>query len=194
MTSPNHGASALRIRSARWSLRCAVACVFFTVAISSSAPAQQGAITSLSAGLNPAQAARAENLGKNLKCMCGGCDMASGMCTHSGGNFAGPCDSAKAELKEISDRVSKGESDEQVQQGFVQEYGPTVVIEPPKKGFDLLVWVMPVILPVIAVLFVWGLVHRWKERAAVAPVAAGGAPIDPELLARAHREMDSHDD
>ena len=194
MTSPNHNASALRSPIAKWSVRSVAACAFFVLAISGSASAQQGAITSLSAGLNPAQAARAENLGKSLKCMCGGCDMAAGMCTHSGGNFAGPCDPAKGELKEISDRVSKGESDDQVQEGFVQEYGPTVVIEPPKKGFDLLVWVMPVILPVMAVLFVWGLVHRWKERAAVAPVAAGGAPIDPELLARAHREMDSQDE
>lgn len=166
---------------------CAAAVLFVFVLVCASAPAQQGAITAPSAsGLTPAQTARAEELGKRVKCMCGGCDDAAGMCTHSGGNFAGPCDTAKAELKEISDRVGKGESDDQILQAFVQEYGPTVLIEPPKRGFDLLAWVMPIALPIVAVLLVWGVVTRWRERAAGAP--AGGPPIDPALLARAHRE------
>jgi len=162
-------------------------------AICLTAQAQQGAITAPSAaGLTPAQTARAEELGKRVKCMCGGCDDAAGMCTHSGGNFAGPCDTAKAELKEISDRVGKGESDDQILQAFVQEYGPTVLIEPPKRGFDLLAWVMPVALPIFAVLLVWGVVTRWRERAAMAP--AGGPPVDPALLARAHRESGDGDE
>lgn len=127
-----------------------------------------------------------------MKCMCGGCDDAAGMCTHSGGNFAGPCDTAKAELKEISDDVAKGLSDDQIEQAFVQEYGPTVLIEPPKKGFDLLAWALPVALPIFAVLLVWGLVTRWRERSALAP--AGGPPVDPNLLARAHRESGDSDE
>src|SRR5215831_6047572 len=96
MTNPNRSANALcsplGSTMAKRSLPAIAACAFFAVALGSPALAQQGAITSLSAGLNPQQAGRAENLGKNLKCMCGGCDMAAGMCTHSGGNFAGPCD------------------------------------------------------------------------------------------------------
>jgi cytochrome c-type biogenesis protein CcmH len=155
--------------------------------------AQQGAITAPpAAGLTIAQSARAEDMGKRVKCMCGGCDDAAGMCTHSGGNFAGPCDTAKAELKEVSEDVAKGQSDDQVQQAFVQEYGPTVLIEPPKKGFDLLAWVMPIALPIFAVLLVWGLVARWRERSALAP--AGGPPVDPSLLARAHRESGGSDE
>lgn len=158
-----------------------------------SAPAQEGAINAPDATLSPAQAARAESLGKRVKCMCGGCDDAAGMCTHSGGNFAGPCDVAKAELKEIDDRVAKGQSDDQILQAFVQEYGPTVLIEPPKKGFDLLAWVMPIALPIIAVLLVWGVVTRWRERSStLAP--AGGPPVDANLLARAQHESGQADE
>ena len=167
--------------------------LFVALAACSSARAQMGAITAPSAqGLSPAQTARAEELGKRVKCMCGGCDDAAGMCTHSGGNFAGPCDTAKAELKEVSDAVAKGQSDDQILQAAVQEYGPTVLVEPPKKGFDLLAWVMPIALPIIAVLLVWGIVARWRERAALAPAA--GAPVDPNLLARAHRESGESDE
>lgn len=174
-------------------LTYAMAILFVAAALCVTVKAQQGAITAPSAaGLTPAQSARAEELGKRVKCMCGGCDDAAGMCTHSGGNFAGPCDTAKAELKEISDRVGKGESDDQILQAFVQEYGPTVLIEPPKKGFDLLAWVMPVALPIFAVLLVWGVVTRWRERGTMAP--AGGPPVDPALLARAHRESGDGDE
>lgn len=169
------------------------AAALFVLTLSASAYAQQGAITAPpAAGLTSTQAARAEDVGKRVKCMCGGCDDAAGMCTHSGGNFAGPCDTAKAELKEVSDDVSKAMSDDQIQQAFVQEYGPTVLIEPPKKGFDLLAWAMPVALPIFAVLLVWGVVTRWRERSALTP--AGGPPVDPNLLARAHRESGGSDE
>lgn len=174
-------------------LICAAALVCLTAAIFVSAQAQQGAITAPSdAGLSPSQTARAEELGKRVKCMCGGCDDAAGMCTHSGGNFAGPCDVAKGELKEISAAVAKGQSDDQILQAAVQEYGPTVLVEPPKKGFDLLAWVMPIALPIVAVLLVWGIVTRWHERSTTVP--ADGPPVDAALLARAHRESGDGDE
>ncbi|HXU49374.1 MAG TPA: cytochrome c-type biogenesis protein CcmH [Candidatus Binatia bacterium] len=172
---------------------CATTVLFLAAAMSGSVQAQQGAITAPpDTGLSPAQTARAEELGKRVKCMCGGCDDAAGMCTHSGGNFAGPCDVAKAELKEISAAVTKGQSDDQILQAAVQEYGPTVLVEPPKKGFDLLAWVMPVALPIVAVLLVWGVVTRWRERSTTVP--ADGPPIDAALLARAHRESGEGDE
>jgi cytochrome c-type biogenesis protein CcmH len=142
--------------------------------------------------LNADQAARAQTLGKRMKCMCGGCDDAAGTCTHSGGAFAGPCDYAKGELKEINDRVTRAEADDLIAQDFVQEYGPTVLVEPPKRGFSWFVWIMPVLLPVVAVLFAWGMVQRWRERASLAP--AGGLAIDSDLLARAHREAEDSDE
>lgn len=172
---------------------CATTVLFLAAAMSVSVQAQQGAITAPpDAGFSPAQTARAEELGKRVKCMCSGCDDAAGMCTHSGGNFAGPCDVAKAELKEISAAVAKGQSDDQILQAAVQEYGPTVLVEPPKKGFDLLAWVMPVALPIVAVLLVWGVVTRWRERSTTVP--ADGPPIDAALLARAHRESGEGDE
>jgi cytochrome c-type biogenesis protein CcmH/NrfF len=152
------------------------------------APAQEAPAPALS----PQQTVRAQTIGKRMKCMCGGCDDAAGMCTHSGGSFAGPCDTAKAELKEVSVRVARGESDDLISQDFVQEYGPTVLVEPPKHGFSWFAWIMPVAFPIVAVLLVWGVVQRWRERAALTP--AGGPPIDPGLLARAHRESGDSDE
>ena len=142
--------------------------------------------------LTPEQAARAKSLGKRVKCMCGGCDDAAGMCTHSGGAFAGPCDTAKAELKEIDQRVARGDSDDLILQSFVQEYGPTVLIEPPKAGFDWLAWIMPVVFPFVALLLVWQVVRKWHRRAALAP--ASGPPLSAELMERARREAGKESD
>jgi cytochrome c-type biogenesis protein CcmH/NrfF len=142
--------------------------------------------------LTVAQTERAKSLGKRVKCMCGGCDDAAGMCTHSGGAFAGPCDTAKAELKEIDARVARGDSDDLILQSFVQEYGPTVLIEPPKSGFNWLAWIMPVLFPIVALLLVWQVVRRWHRHAALAP--ASGPPLSDELMARARREADRESD
>lgn len=163
----------------------AVAIVLAAAVLLSAAPA--GALT-------PAQAERAHALSLRLKCMCGGCDDTVGTCNHSGGAFAGPCATAQAELKEIDRRIDRGESDDLILQDFVQEYGPTVLISPPAKGFDWLVWIMPVLLPVLAFILVWEVVRRWRRRAELQPATAAGPPVSPELLARARHEAEKESD
>jgi cytochrome c-type biogenesis protein CcmH len=138
------------------------------------------------AQLAPEQAARAKSLGKRVKCECGGCNDAAGSCYHSGGAFSGPCDFALNMLKEIEPMVARNDSDDQILKAFLGEYGPTVLIEPPKSGFNLTAWIMPFAAPLIAFFAVWETVRRWRRRAAVAP--AGNTKVPAELLARAQRE------
>jgi cytochrome c-type biogenesis protein CcmH/NrfF len=132
------------------------------------------------------QLPRAKALAKRVMCMCGGCEDSAGMCSHPGGTFSGPCDTARGMQKDLDARVARGESDDHILQAYIEQYGPTVLVEPPKKGFDLLAWVMPIVLPLIALVLVWQVVRRWKRKAALAP--AGGPPIDSEFLARVQRE------
>jgi cytochrome c-type biogenesis protein CcmH/NrfF len=129
---------------------------------------------------------RAKTLSKKVMCMCGGCNDTAGTCNHTGGAFSGPCDTAKAMQKEVADRVNRGDSDDLILQSFVQEYGPTVLPDPPKKGFTSLVWIAPIVLPLLAVYLIWGVVGRWRRRRELAP--ADGPPVSAELLDRARRE------
>jgi cytochrome c-type biogenesis protein CcmH/NrfF len=128
----------------------------------------------------------AKELAKSVKCMCGGCEDSAGLCSHPGGSFSGPCETARAMQKDLDDRVAQRQSDNAILAAYVTQYGPTVLVEPPKKGFDLLAWIMPVVMPLLALLLVWYLVHSWRKKAQLAP--AGGPPVDPEFLARAQRE------
>jgi cytochrome c-type biogenesis protein CcmH/NrfF len=131
---------------------------------------------------------RATALGKRVKCMCGGCNDAAGLCYHSGGTFSGPCDTALGMLKEIDEHVARGESDGAILKAFVQEYGPTVLIEPPKSGFNLTAWIMPVAVPLFALGALYGILRRWHEPRAGTPAARTGVP--PDILARVQREAE----
>lgn len=130
--------------------------------------------------------AREAKLGTKVMCMCGTCNMPAATCNHPGSSFSGPCDVARAELTQVRDRISQGASDDLILQSFVQEYGPLVLIEPPRAGFDWTVWIVPVLAPLLALFLVWIVIRRWRARAT--PALAGGPNVSPELLARVRRD------
>jgi cytochrome c-type biogenesis protein CcmH len=129
---------------------------------------------------------RAKTLGQKLMCVCG-CNQILTSCNHVG------CQYSHKMLQELDALVARNESDDLILQAFVQEYGPTVLSEPPTKGFNWAAWIVPIVAPLIALFAVWEVVRRWRQRAALAP-AGGGAPVSAELLARAQHEADEDSD
>jgi len=127
---------------------------------------------------------RAKALGARLKCVCG-CNQVLTACNHVG------CTTSHAMLKELDDRVARGDSDDLVLQSFIQEYGQTVLVDPPKTGFTGLVWIMPIVAPLLALYLIWELVRRWRHKAVLAP--AGGPAISADLIERARREADKEE-
>lgn len=132
---------------------------------------------------------RAKRVGNQLNCMCGSCNMTAANCSHPGGEFSGPCPTAKGMLQEIDQRGSKGEPDEQIIQAFVKEFGSTVYAEPPKSGFSLVAWVMPTAYLVLGALVVILVISRWlkKNPSEVPGTSAPAMAVSPELLERARK-------
>jgi len=91
------------------------------------------------------QTDRTHQIGSKLKCMCNGCDQAAGKCYHVGGAYSGPCDTAKTMLKEIDTHIAAGMDDQQVLDAMIKQYGPLAYVEPPKTGFGLVAWLMPIL-------------------------------------------------
>lgn len=132
---------------------------------------------------------RAKRVGSKLNCMCMSCSMTAAGCSHPGGEFSGPCPTAKGMLQEIDQRGAKGETDEQIIQAFVQQFGSTVYAEPPKSGFSLVAWVMPTAYLVLGALVVIFVISRWLKKS-TPEVPAASAPanaLSPELLERARK-------
>ena len=119
-----------------------------------------------------AQSARAKEVGQHIKCMCKGCDMTAGGCAHPGGAFSGPCDSAKAELRQIDDLLTQGKTEQQIIEAFVAQYGTIAYVEPPKHGFGLVAWVMPFVYFVLGLGLVIFIVRKWAMRPATASAVA----------------------
>jgi cytochrome c-type biogenesis protein CcmH/NrfF len=144
------------------------------------------AVALFAASSRAQQSSRAKMLSARLFCACG-CNQVLGSCNHV------DCPVSPKMLKELDDRIARGESDDLILQDFVQEYGETVLTQPPARGFNVFMWIIPVVVPIVAIVFGWGMVQRWREHAALAP-AAPGAPVGPEFLARAHRESGGSDE
>ena len=132
---------------------------------------------------------RTKQVGSKIKCMCRGCDMPAATCSHPGGAFSGPCETAKAMLKEVDHHIAKGETDEQILQAFAQEYGSLVYADPPKSGFSLVAWALPSIYLFVGTAVVILVIMRWRKRPAQEIGPAGGAPgICAELVERARAQ------
>ena len=132
---------------------------------------------------------RAKRVGSQVNCMCMSCSMTAANCSHPGGEFSGPCPTAKGMLQEIDQRGVKGESDEQIIAAFVKEFGSTVYAEPPKSGFSLVAWVMPTAYLVVGALVVVFVISRWlkKSGSEVPASSAAASAVSPELLERARK-------
>jgi cytochrome c-type biogenesis protein CcmH len=122
---------------------------------------------------------RAKTLGQKLMCVCG-CNQILISCNHVG------CTYSHDMLKEVDARIARGDSDDLILQSFVQEYGPNVLAEPARRGFNWAAWIVPIAVPILSVYILWEVVRRWRQRAASAP--APSVKVPPELLARAKRE------
>ncbi len=49
-----------------------------------------------------------------------------------------------AQMRDIvAEKVQQGWTDEQIRAFFVDRYGPSVLLEPPRQGFNLMAWVVP---------------------------------------------------
>ena len=64
----------------------------------------------------------------------------------------------------VKEQISEGKSDDQILDYFVQKYGVVVLMEPPRDGFGILVWVVPVVAFAVAVIAILSSLFLMKRR------------------------------
>lgn len=91
-----------------------------------------------------------------------------------------------AEMRaQIRSKLQAGESPDQIRQDFVASYGPSILLTPPARGFDLSLWVAPALLALGALVLLLLSLRRWTRHIPKAPDA--DRPLskrDRELLER----------
>lgn len=130
---------------------------------------------------------RAKTLGKQLMCTCG-CGDTAGECSHPGAAFSGPCEVAKAKLKEMNERIDRGESDSTILQAFVKEYGESALAAPPVRGLNWFAYTFPAIAFAVGLALVIIIIRQWRHGPQVAP--ASGPPVSAEMLEHARRQIE----
>ena len=75
-------------------------------------------------------------------------------------------------------RIAAGDSEQEIKDALVAEFGPGVIAEPPDGGFGLLAWLLPLSAVVSAAVVVAFLIRRWTRRS---PGIGDGDQLDPEL-------------
>jgi cytochrome c-type biogenesis protein CcmH/NrfF len=131
-------------------------------------------------GANPSPEARFNDLGHRLMCKCG-CNQVLLECNHVG------CSYSTKMRDELTAGLKRGDNDDLLLQGFVQEYGATVLAAPTTTGFNIIAWIMPFVALALGITLVIVIVRKWKFR--VAPVGAQDlSPAEMEEFRKRARE------
>jgi cytochrome c-type biogenesis protein CcmH len=93
---------------------------------------------------------------------------------------------AQAVERFIAARIAAGDSKSEIKDKLVAQYGPRILAAPPKEGFDLLAWVLPLVGGLAGALVLALAAWRWSRKRESAPVEA---PLDPEVERRLDREL-----
>jgi cytochrome c-type biogenesis protein CcmH len=90
----------------------------------------------------------------------------------------------------IRQRIEAGDSESEIEAALVAQFGEAVLASPPKEGFNLLAWVLPLAGGAIAVAAGAVALRRWSRARPEAPPAVSGAPpLDPDLERRIDEEL-----
>ncbi len=89
----------------------------------------------------------------------------------------------------IRARIAAGDSSSEIKAQLVDQFGPAVLAEPPKRGFDLLAWLLPLGAVVIGAVAVGALALTWTRRHDERDESVS-ATLDPALEQRLDEELD----
>lgn len=100
-----------------------------------------------------------------------------------------PSETANQMRAIIRERLAQGETPEQVRAYFVDKYGQWILLEPPRRGFNLLVWLAPFGVFLGGLVVVTLVMLRWRRAARKARTAEPAPVVDEAMRARIRREM-----
>jgi cytochrome c-type biogenesis protein CcmH len=94
----------------------------------------------------------------------------------------------------IRERIAAGDSADEIKADLVAQFGRGVLAEPPKEGFDLLAWALPLAGVALAGILVGALAWSWSRGREPPAAGPGGRPeLEPELERRIDEELARYD-
>ena len=174
--------------------------VQFPVRISASSPAPAGASSSrqrpaaggiriaavaifvlfLGSGRAAAKPTR-QSIEGALTCQCG-CNQTVAACDHYG------CSSREEMRALIQKEIAAGKDETAIFQDMTLRYGVKVLAAPPAQGFNLTVWILPILGLMIGLAAVVLFVRHWRKAPGESP-SAPPSTMNPKVMAAVEAEM-----
>ena len=89
----------------------------------------------------------------------------------------------------IRERIAAGDTKSEIKASLVDQFGPAVLAEPPKKGFELVAWLLPLTGLALGVIVVGMLAWRWSHARGGDEPAEVAEPLDPALERKLDDEL-----
>lgn len=120
--------------------------------------------------LSPEQENAAKRIGSGLRCpVCQGVPISES-----------PADLARQMMLEVRKQVKAGQTEAQITDFFASRYGDHILLNPPKRGLNWLLWLLPV-----AALLAGGVWSWWYLQ----PKTKPETPIDRLFLAQVEQDL-----
>ena len=87
----------------------------------------------------------------------------------------------------IRERIAAGDTKSEIKAYFVDQFGTGVLAVPPRRGFDLIAWLLPLAGLGAGLVVVGALAWRWSRRRE--DVTGESEPLDPALERRLDAEL-----
>jgi cytochrome c-type biogenesis protein CcmH len=128
--------------------------------------------------------ARYQQMGHHqLICTCG-CGQILLECNHVG------CTVSTQEEGELRTALDRGDSDQLILQNFVQKYGPTVLAAPPESGFNLVAWIAPGVVFLLAMFITAFVIRKWKLHTVAMPAEMATDPHTTAILDKVRKDTE----
>ncbi len=126
---------------------------------------------------------RYQKLGHKLMCTCS-CGQVLLECNHVG------CTVSTQEEGELRSALDRGDGDQLILQNFVQKYGPTVLAAPPESGFNLVAWIAPGVVFLLAMFGTALVIRKWKLHTVAMPAEIATDPHTTAILDKVRKETE----
>jgi cytochrome c-type biogenesis protein CcmH len=104
---------------------------------------------------------------------------------------------ASTQIKEqIRIMIAQGKGDQEILDGFVQQYGQRILASPPARGFNLAAYLLPLAAVLAAGVLLVVALRRWRRPAVAGPMVQSPGSSEPEdgaLRKQVDEELDSFD-
>ena len=91
-------------------------------------------------------------------------------------------------------KLRQGETKEEILQYFVSRYGERIMAKPGKEGFNAMLWFLPGVSGILAVIVIYLLIRRWLNRNQVKTVPHFEAAHLAEYEERLEKELKEFDE